>query len=154
MGRGRKTVIAVAVVLIALLAINTLVVDGDTESAGVTVPGGHILDLPAGEIQAIDEGPRSGSPIVLIHCFTCAIDWWDGMLPALVGRHRVVAIDLLGHGGSEKPGSGYTVPQSTYQAPSGQYCREYQTTIVVNGRPESAHGTACREPDGSWRVAS
>jgi surface antigen len=48
---------------------------------------------------------------------------------------------------------GYTVPQSTYQNSYGQYCREYQTTIIVNGRPETAHGTACREPDGSWRVA-
>lgn len=49
--------------------------------------------------------------------------------------------------------SGYTVPQSTYQNSYGQYCREYQTTIIVNGRPETAYGTACREPDGTWRVA-
>lgn len=110
MGRGRKTAIGAAIALIALLAINTLVVDGETGSASVTVPGGRILDLPAGEVQAIDKGPRSGSPIVLIHCFTCAIDWWNGMLPALERRHRVIAVDLLGHGGSEKPGSGYTVP--------------------------------------------
>ena len=45
---------------------------------------------------------------MLIHCFSCAIDWWDGMRPRLEADHRVVAIDLLGHGGSEKPGSGYT----------------------------------------------
>jgi pimeloyl-ACP methyl ester carboxylesterase len=110
MRRRGKVAIGVVFVLVALLAINTLVVDGETESASVTVPGGRILDLPAGEIQTIDRGPRSGSPIVLIHCFTCAIDWWDKMLPALERRHRVVALDLLGHGGSEKPGSGYTVP--------------------------------------------
>ena len=61
-------------------------------------------------MQVIDRGPRDGSPIVLIHCFTCAIDWWDGMLPPLERDHRVVAIDLLGHGGSEKPGSGYSIP--------------------------------------------
>ena len=34
-------------------------------------------------------GPRDGSPIVLIHCFTCAIDWWDGMSPA--ARTRATA---------------------------------------------------------------
>ncbi len=72
------------------------------------MPGGRILDLPGGEIQAVEGGPRDGSPIVLIHCFTCAIDWWDGMRPQLEADHRVVAVDLLGHGGSEKPGSGYT----------------------------------------------
>jgi surface antigen len=49
---------------------------------------------------------------------------------------------------------GYTQPQSTYQSSSGQYCREYQTTIVVNGRAETGTGTACRQADGSWRVVS
>jgi pimeloyl-ACP methyl ester carboxylesterase len=109
--------IGVAAALLVLLTINALLVDGQTESAGVTVPGGRILDLPDGEIQVREGGPRSGSPIVLIHCFSCAMDWWDGMLPMLEPKHRVITVDLLGHGGSEKPGSGYT-PQNQAQAVS------------------------------------
>jgi pimeloyl-ACP methyl ester carboxylesterase len=110
--RGRWTIgLGVVLALLALLVINALLVDGETESASVTVPGGRILDLPDGEMQVREGGPRSGSPIVLIHCFSCAMDWWDGMLPMLERRHRVIAVDLLGHGGSEKPGSGYT-PQN------------------------------------------
>ena len=66
--------------------------------------------MPGGDLQVVDRGPRDGSPIVLIHCFTCAIDWWDGMMPLLDRDHRVIAVDLLGHGGSEKPSSGYSVP--------------------------------------------
>ena len=31
------------------------------------------------------------------------------MIPRLARRHRVIAVDLLGHGGSEKPSSGYSV---------------------------------------------
>jgi pimeloyl-ACP methyl ester carboxylesterase len=100
--------------LLVLLIVNALVVDGKTESAHVTVPGGRILDLPEGEMQVLERGPRAGSPIVLIHCFSCAMDWWDGMLPMLERKHRVIAVDLLGHGGSEKPGSGYT-PQHQAQ---------------------------------------
>jgi len=96
------------VALIALLLVNALVVDGETKSAAANVPGGRILDLPGGEIQIVDRGPKDGSPIVLVHCFTCAIDWWDGVMPALAQDHRVIAVDLLGHGGSEKPDSGYT----------------------------------------------
>jgi pimeloyl-ACP methyl ester carboxylesterase len=111
MGRGWKITLGVVVVVISLLAINTLLVDGDTDSAAVTVPGGRILDLPGGEVQVVEGGPRDGSPIVLIHCFSCALDYWDGMRPALEEEHRVVAIDLRGHGGSEKPGSGYAVPE-------------------------------------------
>lgn len=111
MGRGWKIALGVVVVLVSLLAINTLLVDGDTDSAEVTVPGGRILDLPGGDVQVVEGGPRDGRPIVLIHCFSCALDYWDGMRPALERTHRVVAIDLRGHGGSEKPGSGYTVPE-------------------------------------------
>jgi surface antigen len=48
---------------------------------------------------------------------------------------------------------GYALPQRTYQRPDGQYCREYQTTVIVNGQPQTGFGTACREPDGSWRIS-
>ncbi len=87
-----------------------MVVGGATKEAEVTVPGGRLLDLPGGEVQVVEGGLRNGPPIVLIHCFTCAIDWWDRVRPALERRHRVVAVDLLGHGGSEKPDSGYSPP--------------------------------------------
>jgi hypothetical protein len=39
-----------------------------------------------------------------------------------------------------------------YRAPNGQYCREYQSTVIVGGRPQPGYGTACLQPDGSWRV--
>lgn len=31
------------------------------------------------------------------------------------------------------------------------YCREYTETVVVAGQTHSAYGTACMQPDGSWR---
>lgn len=111
MGRGWKIGIGVAIVLLGLLALNAILVDGKTKSAEVTVPGGRLLDLPGGEVQIIDRGPRNADPIVLIHCFTCAIDWWDATMPLLARDHRVVALDLLGHGGSEKPDAGYSIPE-------------------------------------------
>ena len=37
---------------------------------------------------------------------------------------------------------------------SGQYCREFQQTITVGGQTEDAYGTACRQPDGTWQIAS
>jgi pimeloyl-ACP methyl ester carboxylesterase len=110
MGRRLKIGIAVVLALLALLVVNMLVVDGRTKDAEVTFTGGRIFKLPDGDLQVAEHGPRDGSPIVLIHCFSCAMDWWDGMVPLLDRSHRVVAVDLLGHGGSEKPGSGYTPP--------------------------------------------
>lgn len=108
MGRRLKVGIGLVLALLALLVLNALLVDGETKGASVTVDGGRILDLPGGEIQTVEHGPRGAPPIVLIHCYTCALGWWDGMVPLLARDHRVVAMDLLGHGGSEKPGSGYT----------------------------------------------
>ncbi len=47
---------------------------------------------------------------------------------------------------------GTVTPQPAYQTDSGQYCREYQQTVTVGGQTENAYGTACRQPDGSWKV--
>jgi pimeloyl-ACP methyl ester carboxylesterase len=110
MGRGWKILIAVVALLVVLIGVNALVVDGETKPAEVTEAGGEIVGLPGGKVEVVEAGPRSGSPIVLVHCFTCAINYWNQMIPRLAEDHRVIAVDLLGHGGSEKPTSGYEVP--------------------------------------------
>ena len=48
--------------------------------------------------------------------------------------------------------SGSTTPTRTYQAQSGEYCREFEQTITISGETQAAYGTACRQPDGKWRV--
>lgn len=111
MGRGWKILIGVVAVLAVLVAINVFVTDGETKSAEITMADGRLLRLPAGEVQVVEAGPRSGSPIVLVHCFTCSINWWEQMIPLLAREHRVVAMDLRGHGGSEKPTDGYSMPE-------------------------------------------
>ncbi len=50
--------------------------------------------------------------------------------------------------------SGTVTPIKTYSNPNGQYCREFQQTITVGGQTQSAYGTACRQPDGTWRIVS
>lgn len=49
---------------------------------------------------------------------------------------------------------GSFTPTRTYQTGSGQYCREYEQTIYIDGQPHQAHGTACRQADGTWRIQS
>ena len=48
--------------------------------------------------------------------------------------------------------SGSIRPTNTYQAQNGQYCREYEQTITVSGETRQAYGTACRQPDGTWKM--
>jgi hypothetical protein len=54
------------------------------------------------------------------------------------------------------PASYYPPAQPTAAAPgvaSGQ-CREYQTTSVIGGTPQPTVGTACLQPDGTWRIVN
>lgn len=49
----------------------------------------------------------------------------------------------------------YTVrPVNTYYDAQGAPCREFTETIYVDGKPETGRGTACRQPDGTWRIVS
>ena len=48
--------------------------------------------------------------------------------------------------------SGTITPTKTYKANTGQYCREYQQEIMIGGEPHKSYGTACRQPDGSWKI--
>jgi pimeloyl-ACP methyl ester carboxylesterase len=52
----------------------------------------------------------SGSPVLLLHGLgSCAADW-SPQLPALAARHTVVAVDLRGHGESDRPPGPYGIP--------------------------------------------
>jgi surface antigen len=48
-----------------------------------------------------------------------------------------------GHYGEIVPGPGYKV--NAYD------CRDYTHTIYISGQPQVARGTACRQPDGTWK---
>jgi len=48
--------------------------------------------------------------------------------------------------------SGVVTPRPAVQTASGEFCREYEHEITVEGRSEVATGTACRQGDGTWRV--
>ena len=45
------------------------------------------------------------------------------------------------------------VPASPVYVDSfGRTCREYQTTAIIGATTRPVVGTACQQPDGSWRV--
>ena len=50
-----------------------------------------------------------------------------------------------------KPTRGSIVPGKPYQQGS-RFCRTYTHTVYVKGEAETSKGTACRDPDGTWRV--
>jgi pimeloyl-ACP methyl ester carboxylesterase len=150
MGGGWKIAVGVAVGLLALLAVNALIVEGETKSAQVTVPGGRLLKLGGGAMQVLEKGPRDGSPIVLIHCYTCAIDWWGRMIPRLDHDHRVIAVDLRGFGGSEKPGSGYSMEDQAALVAEALKRLDVHGATVVGHSLGGTVGTALAEVPGGY----
>ncbi len=48
--------------------------------------------------------------------------------------------------------SGTATPVRTFRTADGTNCREFVETIIIGGRHEQGYGTACRQPDGSWRI--
>jgi surface antigen len=45
---------------------------------------------------------------------------------------------------------GEVIPAEPYRRGSLD-CRDYTHTIFIDGRPQTMRGTACRNPDGTWR---
>jgi len=49
-------------------------------------------------------------------------------------------------------GTDYAVtPTRTFNTSSGP-CRDFTVQAYVDGQPDQVTGTACRQPDGSWRM--
>jgi pimeloyl-ACP methyl ester carboxylesterase len=68
------------------------------------------VDVPTGRILVQDEGPHTADPpLLLVHAFASSLRSWDPVMPALARERRVVRLDLLGHGGSDKPAGGYAM---------------------------------------------
>jgi pimeloyl-ACP methyl ester carboxylesterase len=107
--RWLKITLGVIVGLVVLLVVNAIVVSNATKDAYVRNPGGQLIETANGTVQVLDEGNPRGTPIVLVHCSTCSMYWWQRLAPLLERDHRVIRVDLLGMGGSDKPGGGYAI---------------------------------------------
>ncbi|WP_345482711.1 alpha/beta fold hydrolase, partial [Actinopolymorpha pittospori] len=108
--RRRRRLIALTVPLavVGLLLVNALVVP--RQSAEATA--GSALHLDGGDVHVRQDGPRDAPALVLIHGLAGSTRWFDPLVPMLTRSHRVIRIDLLGHGQSAKPASGgYEVPE-------------------------------------------
>jgi surface antigen len=51
-------------------------------------------------------------------------------------------------------GTEYQVTPVRQYAAQGTTCREYVANAAIDGRWQQVHGTACAQPDGSWRVVN
>ncbi|MDQ6811893.1 MAG: alpha/beta hydrolase [Actinomycetota bacterium] len=99
---------ACAVAIAIPLAVNALIVGAETERAKADT--GFIVRLAHhDDLQAREDGSAAAPALVLLHGFAASLHWWDAVTPELALRYHVIRFDLLGHGGSAKPSSGYSM---------------------------------------------
>lgn len=134
----------------------------DPEGTGPKEGAGTLLGAGTGALigsAVAGPGNRLGGAVV------------GGLLGGLIGnrigaamddedkqRAYAAQMDALERGQSGAPVSwrnpdsgryGTVVPGPAYQE-GGRNCRSFTHTIYIDGRPETARGTACRNPDGTW----
>src|SRR6266478_3837669 len=75
-----------------------------------TVPGqpvGSFITVFGAKVHYVDAG--TGSPVILLHGLADDIGVWESVMPALAAKHRVIALDQIGFGRSDKPLLDYRV---------------------------------------------
>ena len=91
----------------------------------------------------------SGTPIVLLHGLASSSHIWNYVGRELTGTHRVIALDLRGHGRSGKPDSGYDFASVTNDVAAFVDALGLQRPVVV-GHSWGAHVAlelAARRPE-------
>jgi surface antigen len=138
--------------------------DRPTRASGVDfsgINGGHLIGAILGAAAGTQIGSGSGRTVAII----------SGTLIGAVLGGRISDTMQHGdlqrsHGALETARDGQTVawqnpntnsryrvtPKRTYKSASNQYCREYSSWAFVDGYEEQVYGTACRMPDGSWKI--
>jgi len=95
-----KKYIRVFFILITLLLASTAGFAADGESQYAKLDGAKIHYKSYG---------KGKDALVLIHGWSCNLENWRDQIPDFAKRNRVIALDLPGHGQSDKPEIAYTM---------------------------------------------
>jgi pimeloyl-ACP methyl ester carboxylesterase len=119
----------------------------ETEARGETAAiWSSLLPLDGGNIYVSQDGPHEAPALVLIHGLAASTRWWDALIPLLARSHRVIRIDLLGHGRSAKPASGgYGIPEQGKRVGAALDRLGVKCAIVVGHSTGGSVATALAE---------
>lgn len=150
-----KTKAIVTVMFVAMLGLSGCATHtGPKENAGMIVGGilggvlGHQVGSGRGQAAATALGTLIGA----------SIGGSVGRSMDEVDRMKVGAtLETTRTGVTTRwknPDTGHeyaVTPTKTYESAEGP-CREYTMDAVIGGKTEQVYGTACRQPDGSWKI--
>ncbi|MCP5082237.1 MAG: alpha/beta fold hydrolase, partial [Alphaproteobacteria bacterium] len=96
-----------------------------------------------------EEAPGGAPPIVLVHGLGCDHSFMAPQFEAFAGNHRIVTIDLRGHGSSDKPQQAYTIPAFAEDLAWGLHALALEQAVVVGHSMGGAVGLelAAKRPE-------
>jgi pimeloyl-ACP methyl ester carboxylesterase len=149
------------------LVVLQLFADSEVGHAVKTVDDAELVPTSAGVMQVRVTGPRGASPIVLVHGVLSSLHWFDRITPYLNTHHEVIAIDMIGNGGSDKPTGGYTVEneakalgevlnqlQVTHATLVGHSLGGHVVTSLAEQHPDEVDRLVLLDSTSSWQYAS
>jgi pimeloyl-ACP methyl ester carboxylesterase len=81
--------------------------DAAASDAGVTL---RHAQLPSGiRIEYAERGPANGPAVIMLHGYSDSWFSFSRVIPLLPKELRLIAVSVRGHGGSDKPASGYSM---------------------------------------------
>ena len=84
----------------------------ELEARYLAAPG-DMVQVGAWRLHVRDSGPKDAPPVLMLHGFGASLHTWDVWAQALSATHRVIRLDLPGHGLSEPdPAGDYTDARS------------------------------------------
>jgi pimeloyl-ACP methyl ester carboxylesterase len=96
--------VTIVVLAIAWLELRGPDIPYETLEAKYTDSASHFVDLPGGlHVHYRDEGDPNRPLLVLLHGFGDSFTSWDGWVPELKGRFRLIRLDFPGHGLTRAP---------------------------------------------------
>ncbi len=119
----------------------------------------HFIDSDDGvRIAAYEEGNREGPAVVLVHGFPDSHVLWDGVVPLLAERFRVIRYDNRGVGRSSapKPASAYTMERfaDDFAAVTGALCPGQPVHVLAHDWGSVGVWEYLGRPGAGDRVAS
>lgn len=158
-GRHRMKRASILLLIPALILSGCATPMGPKESAGTFIGGaggaligsqfgggkGRLVGVAIGTLAGALIGQEIGRSLDQADRLAMENTAQESLEYSRTGRSRTWRNPDSGHSGS-------FTPTRTYRGEEGRYCREYTQTVMIGGEEHKAYGTACRQPDGSWKI--
>ena len=148
----------------ATLLVLTLVISGCAENSGQNAGGGALLGAVLGGLLGSQFGSGDGKRAATAFgtLAGAAVGSSIGRSMDDLDRMKMQNAERLAYtaplnetiiwNNPNTGNHGSFTPVRDGSTENGSYCREFQSEIIVGGKKQDGYGTACRQPDGTWRI--